>query len=139
MKRQQVFYRIEKEGVGPYQEDTDWQTCTHSKRNGRPAPICDKFIIASSKDIENEFFEYTSGWDNFPYKDMNFGFISLYSLTEWFSKMELKNLDHLGFKISKYSSTEWVLFARQAAFTRDKFLGIVSIKTLVEDKPISFT
>lgn len=124
--RKKHFFRIEKDGIGPYNfyAEYEWQTHPHTTKT-QPGPFQDKTYdgkLLGKKISELDFF----------IREVSFCFSTKRKLQQWFCDDELKYLLNDGFEILKISSFNYIIAKKQAVVLKKTATTIDKISSYIE-------
>lgn len=120
------FYRIEKDGEGPYCLSSDaWKRQGHGFLN-TPSPYEDN-IIDNSMDLRSAI-RFIDKMENFL-----FCFSSIEQMIDWFMGEEIQILiEKFKYSIVKVEATKYVLGMKQAVFHKDSYKIVNKISSFKE-------
>lgn len=132
-----TFYRIQRDGIGPYHlNNIKWQTTSHSDEN-HPIPEDDFHLsnnnsLSLDKSLDKELFKELSFAKEISFLFHNtdnalYCFESMNQLIEWFNLEEIYTLLTNNFEIIKIISSEYLLGNKQAIVHKKHFQLIDSI------------
>lgn len=116
-----TVFRIEKNGLGPYTDNPNWQKDRHCPRTGRCTPGSDTGFMQAFVSCEPDerkrmdWFHHLSKKSN---ESFLFGFSSMKQLHKWFhNHEELMELFKRGYKIRIYRNVQGFDSGSQVIFT----------------------
>ena len=118
-----TVFRVEHkvDEIGPYRIDWQWMKTkeSHCVSNGHPGPRDDEFIQASTSELKDVFFDFVSHFHvTDTIESLHYGFVSMESLTSWFSKEEYFELLKKEFIVRVYEAKEWIILKKQVLFKK---------------------